>query len=101
MPEELPEESGQTEVEEEISSAAEEEAESEEEYLFEEEVVAPGTLDVKALEALVDISDILTEAIKSDVDPKEVAERIIKIQEGLVRTRRRRQRRSSRRRRRS
>ncbi len=63
------------------------------EYLFEdEEPTASTSLDVRALEAMIVISDLLVQAIKENLDAREIAERIRKVQETLLRSRKRKTR---------
>ncbi|GEM_PF-3233178 len=101
MPEEepspgIPEEG--TETLEKISESIGKEGEEEEasEYLFEDEEPTTSTaLDVRALEAMIVISDLLVKAIKENLDPKEVAKRIHKVQETLLRPRKRKARKTS------
>ena len=63
------------------------------EYLFEdEEPITSTSLDVRALEAMIVISDLLVQAIEENHDPREIAERIRKVQETLLRPRKRRTR---------
>lgn len=102
MPEEepspgIPEEEG-TEALEKISESIEKESTEEEasEYLFEDEEPTTSTsLDVRALEAMIVISDLLAKAIKENLDPKEVAARIRKVQEALLKPRKKKVRKSS------
>ncbi len=99
MPEEepspgIPEEES-TESLERMSEVIEKERGEEElsEYLFEdEEPIASTSLDVRALEAMIVISDLLVQAIKENLDPREIAERIRKVQETLLRPRKRKAR---------
>jgi len=93
----IPEEES-AETLEKISEDIEKESEEEEtsEYLFEDEEPATSTsLDVRALEAMIVISDLLVKAIKENLDPKEIAERIRKVQETLLRPRKKKVRKSS------
>ncbi len=98
MPEEEPSpgisEEESTESLERMSEALEkEEGEEPSEYLFEdEEPVTSTSLDVRALEAMIIISDLLVQAIKENLDPREIAERIRKVQETLLRPRKRKAR---------
>ncbi len=98
MPEEEPSpgisEEESTESLERMSEVIEkEEGEELSEYLFEdEEPVTSTSLDVRALEAMIVISDLLVQAIKENLDPREIAERIRKVQETLLRPRKRKAR---------
>ncbi len=102
MPEEeptpgIPEEESAESLEK-MSEVLEKESGEEEtsEYLFEDEEPSTSTsLDVRALEAMIVISDLLVQAIKENLDPKEIAERIRKVQETLLRPRRRKTRKQS------
>ncbi len=98
MPEEEPSpgisEEESTESLERMGEALEkEEGEESSEYLFEdEEPITSTSLDVRALEAMIIISDLLVQAIKENLDPREIAERIHKVQETLLRPRKRKTR---------
>ena len=98
MPEEEPSpgisEEESTESLERMGEALEkEEGEESSEYLFEdEEPITSTSLDVRALEAMIIISDLLVQAIKENLDPREIAERIRKVQETLLRPRKRKAR---------
>jgi len=90
----IPEE-GEEENLEKISESIEKEGEEEEtsEYLFEdEEPISSTSLDVRALEAMIVISDLLVQAIRENLNPREIAERIHKVQKTLLRPRRRKSR---------
>ncbi len=78
-----------------MSEALEKEGGEEEtsEYLFEdEEPVTSTSLDVRALEAMIVISDLLVQAIRENLDPQEIAGRIRKVQETLLKPRNRKTR---------
>lgn len=99
MPEEesspgIPEEEGAENLEK-MDEVIEKEGGEEEasEYLFEDEEPTTSTsLDVRALEAMIVISDLLIQAIRENLDPRDIAERIRKVQETLLRPRKRKTR---------
>ncbi len=93
----MAEESTEVNEEEQLTTSGEEgdSEEKAEEYLFEDEEPLPaGILDVKALEIMVTISELLNEALVKNLDPKEVAEKIRKLQARLSRVRRKKRKQS-------
>jgi len=65
--------------------------EAPEEYVPEEreEALPPGSLDVKAIEIMTDISDLITEALKGEISVTKASERINRLRERLVKRARR------------